>query len=92
MNGPTTGRPFRFAGEGRRRLIGSMVVDSARHPAGSGAPAGVNVRHSVDAPSAKEHAPRPGRRRMIDTARQLFCAGGYGGTPLRAVSDALGVT
>jgi AcrR family transcriptional regulator len=67
-------------------------VDSGRHPAGAGASAGVNVRHSVDTPAADGHEPRPGRQRMIDTARGLFCVGGYGGTPLRAVSDALGVT
>lgn len=33
-----------------------------------------------------------GKARIIDAARQLFCARGYERTPLRAVSDSLGVT
>lgn len=35
---------------------------------------------------------RPGRQRILDTARRLFCARGYERTPVRAISDALGVT
>ena len=32
------------------------------------------------------------RERILQAARALFCAGGYERTPLRAISDALGVT
>jgi AcrR family transcriptional regulator len=32
------------------------------------------------------------RQRIIDVGRTLFCSQGYTGTPLRAISDALGVT
>jgi AcrR family transcriptional regulator len=35
---------------------------------------------------------RPGRQRILDVARGLFSSGGYERTPLRAISDALGVT
>ena len=35
---------------------------------------------------------RPGRQRILDTARRLFCARGYERTPVRAISDTLGVT
>lgn len=35
---------------------------------------------------------RPGRERMLDAARRLFCARGYERTPLRSVSESLGVT
>jgi AcrR family transcriptional regulator len=35
---------------------------------------------------------RPGRDAIVAAARQLFSARGYEGTPLRAVSDALGLT
>lgn len=35
---------------------------------------------------------RPGRQGILDVARRLFCAQGYERTPLRAVSEALGVT
>lgn len=35
---------------------------------------------------------RPGRQGALDVARRLFASGGYERTPLRAISDALGVT
>ena len=38
------------------------------------------------------HELRPGRERMLSVARRLFCSQGYDRTPLRAISDALGVT
>lgn len=35
---------------------------------------------------------RPGRQAIVDAARRLFFTRGYEGTPLRAVSDSLGLT
>ncbi len=44
-----------------------------------------------DVPAAAREL-RPGRQRMLTVARRLFCSQGYDRTPLRAISDALGVT
>lgn len=46
---------------------------------------------NVPAPSAGR-VPGSARERILDVSRELFCARGYERTPLRAVSDALGVT
>lgn len=43
-------------------------------------------------PLASVRELRPGRQGILDMARRLFCARGYERTPLRAVSEALGVT
>jgi AcrR family transcriptional regulator len=39
---------------------------------------------------ARDHS--PARQRIVDVARELFCSRGYERTPLRAISDSLGVT
>jgi AcrR family transcriptional regulator len=43
-------------------------------------------------PLASVRELRPGRQRMLDVARRLFSTGGYQRTPLRAISEDLGVT
>lgn len=57
---------------------------------------------STDGPSRNGEEPepalasvrelRPGREGILDVARRIFCARGYERTPLRVVSEALGVT
>jgi AcrR family transcriptional regulator len=61
------------------------VADSVRERT-DGDPAGPG-----DAPAAAVRG-RPGRQRIVDTARRLFATRGYERTPLRLVADSLGVT
>jgi AcrR family transcriptional regulator len=63
--------------------MGESVTDTVRERAGSPSAGG-----------APEAAPGLGsaRQRILLTARTLFCRGGYERTPLRAISDALGIT
>jgi AcrR family transcriptional regulator len=63
--------------------MGAAVSDCATKAAGAVQGAGV---------PAVAHELRPGRARMLSVARQLFCSQGYDRTPLRGISDALGVT
>jgi AcrR family transcriptional regulator len=74
------------------------VPDCVCDATGGGAPeaTGRPRRPAADVPgagvSAVAHELRPGRERMLSVARRLFCSQGYDRTPLRAISDALGVT
>jgi AcrR family transcriptional regulator len=43
-------------------------------------------------PFGPAREPSPTRRRILDVARELFSSRGYERTPLRAISDSLGVT
>lgn len=59
--------------------VSDCATETARAVKGAGLP---SVAHEL----------RPGRERMLSVARQLFCSEGYDRTPLRSISDALGVT
>lgn len=57
-------------------------------------PAPASRRKDAGAPSpfGPAREPSPTRQRILDVARELFSSRGYERTPLRAISDSLGVT
>lgn len=63
------------------RVVGRGITEGPGRNRGEPEPSLASVREL-----------RPGRQGVLDAARRLFCSRGYERTPLRAVSEALGVT
>ena len=61
-------------------------------PASVATEASPSKRPSGRSPFVAARDASPTRQRILDVARELFCSRGYDRTPLRAISDSLGVT